>query len=96
MAEVPGVTVDIMGREFKIACSDDEREELMYAVNYLDKKMSAIRDAGKVVGVERTAIMAALNIAHELLTVQNGGFDIGHYKRRIGDMQRQIDEEIQK
>ncbi|MEQ1601564.1 MAG: cell division protein ZapA [Methylophilaceae bacterium] len=94
MAEAHGVTVDIMGRELKIACSEDEREALLNAVGYLDKKMSAIRDTGKVVGVERIAIMAALNITHELLTAPNGGFDISDYKRRIEAMQQQIDLEI--
>lgn len=94
MAEAQGVTVNIMGREFKIACSDDEREGLLNAVNYLDKKMSAIRDTSKVVGVERIAIMAALNITHELLTAPIGEFDIGSYKRRIETIQQQIDEEI--
>lgn len=73
MAEPQAVTVDIMGRELKIACTEDEREGLLNAVSYLDKKMSAIRDTGKVVGLERIAIMAALNIAHELLTAQSGG-----------------------
>jgi cell division protein ZapA len=89
-----GVDVNIMGREFKVACSDDEREGLITAVNYLDKKMREIRDTGKVVGVERIAIMAALNLAHELLTTRSGGFDIGDFKRRIVSMQEQIDEAV--
>jgi len=86
-----GVDVNIMGREFKVACSDDEREGLIEAVNYLDKKMREIRDTGKVIGVERIAIMAALNLSHELLTARSGGFDIGDFKRRINSMQEQID-----
>jgi cell division protein ZapA len=45
--------------------------------------MREIRDTGKVVGVERIAIMAALNIAHELLTIHLGGFDVGEFKRRM-------------
>ena len=89
-----GVDVNIMGREFKVSCSEDEREGLMTAVNYLDKKMREIRDTGKVIGVERIAIMAALNLSHELLTTNNGGFDIGEFKRRIISMQEQIDEVI--
>lgn len=91
MSDSQGVDVNIMGREFKVACSDDEREGLITAVNYLDKKMREIRDTGKVVGVERIAIMAALNLAHELLTTRSGGFDIGDFKRRIVSMQEQID-----
>ena len=86
-----GVDVNIMGREFKISCSEEEREGLITAVNYLDKKMREIRDTGKVIGVERIAIMAALNLSHELLTSRSGGFDIGEYKRRIASMQEQID-----
>ena len=94
MSEVRGVEVNIMGREFKISCTDDEREGLMTAVNYLDKKMREIRDTGKVIGIERIAIMAALNLAHELLTTRSGGFDIGDFKRRIVSMQEQIDEAV--
>ena len=94
MSDMQGVDVNIMGREFKVACSDDEREGLITAVNYLDKKMREIRDTGKIVGIERIAIMAALNLAHELLTTRSGGFDIGDFKRRIVSMQEQIDEAV--
>jgi len=94
MSEVRGVDVSIMGREFRVSCTDEEYEALMSAVSYLDRKMREIRDSGKVIGVERIAIMAALNIAHELLTTRSGGFDIGDFKRRINSMQEQIDREI--
>ncbi len=84
--------VNIMGREFKVACTDEERADLVRAVEYLDQKMREIRDAGKVVGIERIAIMAALNISHELLrTKVTGGVDLGEVKRRIGTMQASID-----
>jgi len=92
VSEVKGVDVSIMGREFRVACPEDEQEELLAAVSYLDRKMREIRDAGKVIGVERIAIMAALNIAHELLTTRTGGFDIGDFKRRIGSMQELLDQ----
>lgn len=91
MSEIRGVDVNIMGREFKVSCADDEREGLINSVNYLDKKMREIRDTGKVIGVERIAIMAALNLAHELLNTRSGGVDIGDFKRRIVEMQDQID-----
>ena len=94
MSEVRGVDVSIMGREFRVSCTDDEYDSLMSAVSFLDRKMREIRDGGKVIGVERIAIMAALNIAHELLTTRTGGFDIGDFKRRINSMQEQIDREI--
>jgi len=94
MSEVHGVDVNIMGREFTVSCTDEERPGLMAAVNYIDKKMREIRDTGKVVGVERIAVMAALNLAHELLTTSSGEFDIGDFKRRIVSMQEQIDEVV--
>lgn len=65
--------VTIMGREFRIACPENEREGLLRAVSFLDKKMREIRDAGKVIGVERIAIMAALNIAHDLIADRGQG-----------------------
>ena len=92
MGAVKPVDVMIMGREFTVSCTDEERQGLLDAVNYLDKKMHDIRDAGKVVGVERIAIMAALNLSHELLNTKTGDVDIGDYKRRISAMQNQIDE----
>lgn len=84
--------ISIMGRDFKVACTDAERPDLLRAVEYLDRKMRDIRDAGKVVGIERIAVMAALNIAHELLRTEvTGGVDLGDLKRKIGTMQASID-----
>ena len=59
--------VQIVGREYKIACREHERADLMEAVTFLDRRMREIRDAGKVSGAERIAVMAALNITNELL-----------------------------
>ena len=84
--------VVIMGREFRVTCPDEEREQLLQAVAYLDKKMRQIRDSGKVIGSERVAIMAALNVTHELLTARNKeGFDMDEFKRRIDHMQATLD-----
>lgn len=88
------VDVKIMGREFTISCTAEEREGLLSAVSYLNKKMSEISDAGKVIGVERIAIMAALNLSHELLHSKNGNVDVGDIKLRINAMQDSIDEKI--
>lgn len=91
--EAAGIEVSILDRSFRIACSEEEEARLRQAVEYLDRKMREIRDAGKVVGHERIAVMAALNIAHELLSVRlGGGFDIGELKRRMDSMAATIDE----
>ena len=84
----------ILGREFTVSCTDEERQGLLDAVNYLDKKMRDIRDSGKIVGLERIAIMAALNLSHEVLNTKTGDIDIGDYRRRIIAMQDQIDEAV--
>jgi cell division protein ZapA len=91
MNEVKGVDVNIMGRDFTVSCTDEERPGLINAVNFLDKKMRDIRDSGKIIGVERIAIMAALNLSHELLNSKSGGVDVGNLKMQIVHMQDQID-----
>ena len=65
--EAKGVTINVMGREFRVAAPGGEERQLVASVEFLNKKMREIRDTGKVVGNERIAIMAALNIAHEHL-----------------------------
>ena len=93
--------VTILGREYRVACKEAEREELLKAVQFLDQRMRAIRDGGKIAGTERIAVMAALNIAHELLGAKGGAaspspsvsnsFDTAGVQRRISAMQSAID-----
>src|SRR5689334_21265748 len=87
-----GLQINVMGREFRVACPEEEQKGLLEAVDYLNKKMNEIRDNGKVIGLERIAIMAALNIAHELLTTKVGGFDIAEVKRRMNHMETVLDQ----
>jgi cell division protein ZapA len=60
------VSVTIMGKEYKIACDSGERDNLIKSANDLDVQMRKMRDSGKVSGPERIAVMAALNLSHEL------------------------------
>ena len=90
-AEPKGLQINVMGREFRVACPEGEQKGLLEAVDYLNKKMGEIRDNGKVIGLERIAIMAALNIAHELLATKVGGFDIAELKRRMESMETMLD-----
>ena len=95
MAEGKTLEVSILGRNYKVACEDGERDALLQAVEYLDAKMGEIKNNGKVSGTDRIAVMAALNIAHELLTTKLGGsFDIGQAKRRIESIEAKLDEAI--
>jgi cell division protein ZapA len=61
------VSVRIMEKEYLIACPYDERSALLDAAEFLNARMREIRDNGRVVGIDRIAVMAALNLAHEFL-----------------------------
>ena len=93
-ADPKALQINVMGREFRVACPEDEQKGLLEAVDYLNRKMDEIRDNGKVIGVERIAIMAALNIAHELLTTKVGGFDMASLKRRMQSMESTLDQAL--
>jgi cell division protein ZapA len=67
------VTVRILEKEYRIGCPKEEQESLQETARYLNKKMKEIRDANNVVGTDRVAVMAALNIAHELLQSSGQG-----------------------
>ena len=98
-AEPNFLDVKIMGREYRVACTPEEREALLSAVDLVDGKMSEIAQRTKNTIAERVAVMAALNIAHEYLSGATTGtapsfeeaVDTSEAKRRIGDMGARID-----
>ena len=84
--------VNIMGRDYRVVCKPEERQELLDAVAYVDRQMREIRDSAKQNNAERVAVMTALNVTHELLKVRvSGNVDLGGLKRRIQAMQSTID-----
>lgn len=89
------VTISLLGREFRVGCPEGEEKQLMASADYLNRKLKEVRDTGKVVGNERIAIMAALNIAHELMSNRDkagaAGFDPSAFRRRIVAMQETLD-----
>jgi cell division protein ZapA len=88
--------ISIMGRDLKVACPVGEEAQLSAAVDLLNQKMQEIKDAGKVVSFDRIAMIAALNIAHDLLKVKSGknSLDSGDVKRKINSMGKLIDQTI--
>jgi len=87
-----GVNISIMGRDFAVACPDEERENLLSAARYLDENMKEIQKTGKIIGAERCAIMAALNITNDLLKLQNATMDQGRVEAKLNTLQERIDE----
>ena len=88
--------VSIMGQSYKLACKEGEQEALREAVTYLDGKMCAIRDAGKIKGNDRIAVMAALGIAAELLGTKTGDgpladMTVAEVKQKIASMHVVLD-----
>jgi cell division protein ZapA len=69
-AEAQLAVVDILDKEYRIACPEPEREALLASARLVDQKMREVRDSGRVVGSDRIAVMAALNIAHDLVRQQ--------------------------
>jgi cell division protein ZapA len=61
------VTVKILDKDYQVACPPEQEQGLIAAARYLDKQMRGVRDSGKVIGLERIAVMVALNTAYELL-----------------------------
>ena len=69
--EVTRLSVRILEKEFFVACPHEERSDLLDSAEFLNARMREIRDSGKVVGLDRIAVIAALNLANELLKLRN-------------------------
>jgi cell division protein ZapA len=84
--------IHILDKEYLVACPEDEREALFASAELLTGKMKEIRDSGKIVGADRIAVMAALNMAHELLEHKSSKDDYQHsISKRIRALQDKID-----
>lgn len=85
------VTVNILDKEYRVSCRPDEQEGLIESARLLDQRMREIYQAGRVVGTDRIAVIAALNIAHELLqmheNLEKQEREIG---RRLHDLQKRL------
>ena len=99
MSQPHTVTVKILEKEYQVACPQEQEAELVVSASYLDKQMRGIRDTGKVIGLERIAVMAALNISHELLRASEHseavvaappGESVGRLNRKLDDALYQL------
>jgi len=91
--------INLLGRDYKVACQEHERAELMDAVAFLDQRMREIRGSSKTAGIDRIAVMAALNIANELLRERKTpagapNVDGAGVQRRIQTMHTAIDQAL--
>ncbi len=92
MSEAKPVSVNIMDKEYLIACEEGEKEQLHAAVKLLNQKCTEVRNSGSVIGTERIAVMAALHMAHELIDHQNRNKD---YTSKVDDDVRRLRQKIE-
>ncbi|MGC3980009.1 MAG: cell division protein ZapA [Steroidobacteraceae bacterium] len=86
------VSIRILEKEYQVACPVEERTDLLDAAEYLNGKMREIRDTGSVMGLDRIAVMAALNLANELLKIKRVGADVDV---GVVDRMRQLRERVE-
>ncbi|MCC7060626.1 MAG: cell division protein ZapA [Burkholderiaceae bacterium] len=92
------IDVRILDREYRLAVSGESKPQLLEAVQMVDEKMRSIREAGRISGVDRIAVMAALQLAHELLGAQHpvDGTPKAQLLQRIRKMTDDIDAEMKR
>jgi cell division protein ZapA len=88
------IKVYILDKEYLVACPDDERDALEASAKYLNERMMEIRTSGKVVGIDRIAVMAALNLAHEIVESGANADELESYTARIGHLNARIEETL--
>ena len=92
MSDIATVSVQILGKDYQISCPKEEVEALTESARYLDDHMNTIKDSGKVVGLDRIAVMAALNIANELLSQQDHTIDLQEdHKDKLAELSHRLD-----
>lgn len=90
-----GTSVSILGKELAVACPPEEREALQAAAAHLDRRMREVQDSGRVIGTERCAIIAALNIANEMLQARKDGAITAEVDRRLRSLHARVDHVLQ-
>ena len=88
------IKVYILDKEYLVACPEEERDALTASAKYLNDRMTEIRGSGKVVGIDRIAVMAALNLAHEIVESGASSGLLDAYTTRIGHLNARIEETL--
>ncbi|SEP15843.1 cell division protein ZapA [Aquisalimonas asiatica] len=91
--DIEPVRVTILDKEYMVACPPDEKEGLLSSAHMLDRRMREVRDAGRIQGADRIAVMAALNLTHELLQAQNDQRETASLvEERVRAMEKRINQ----
>ncbi len=90
MSKNEPLTIMIMGKEYRVACPQEERDNLKASADLLNEKLKEIKQQGSVIGSERIAIMAALNMSHEILHNQSLTNEHSSLNQRIDELSERI------
>ena len=94
---VARVSVRLLDREYQVACPSEERADLLDSAEYLDAKMREVRDGGKVVGLDRIAVISALNLANELIKLRRHGSTLdGDVGARIRTLRERVEAALER
>jgi cell division protein ZapA len=95
--EQQAVKVSILDKEYLVACQEEEKDDLLASAKFLNDRMLGIREGGKVVGIDRIAVMTALNLAHDVIK-SGGGGEAGadSYAARINKLNTRIEQALDK
>lgn len=85
-----GLNIRILEKEYQIACKEEERDDLMKATRFLEIKLGEIAGQGKIIGSERAAIMAALNISYEMIRSQDAINKQSSHEQRLEKLQDDV------
>ncbi|MBN4063749.1 cell division protein ZapA [Cardiobacterium sp. AH-315-I02] len=94
MNKVEPLTIKIMDKEYRVACPEEEKDNLRASANLLNNKLSEIKQQGSVIGTERIAIMAALNMSHEILHNNALATEHGDLNQRIDALSQRINDSM--
>ncbi|MDH5377639.1 MAG: cell division protein ZapA [Gammaproteobacteria bacterium] len=96
MPETIAITVNILGKDYRVACLPQERDGLLASAKFLNERMSKIRDSGKIIGTERVAVMAALNLAHEFLQLHLGEHQRSEVVRnKVSELRQRVESALE-
>jgi cell division protein ZapA len=91
------VSVRLLDRDYQVACPAEERSALLDSAEYLDAKMKEVRDSGKVVGLDRIAVISALNIANELMQLKRNGTSLeGDVGAKLKSLRERVESALER
>ena len=96
MSDAIPVTVKILDKDYRIACPAEEQNALLASADLLNSRMRELKESGNVIGTDRIAVMAALNMTHEMIELKDDSSSVSEsLSKRLRKMQEKIEDALQ-